>query len=43
MALADLVVISDDDLTYAISRLDEHSTDVAPAYVASTRGYAAVV
>ena len=29
----DLVVINDDDLTYAISRLDERSTDVALAYV----------
>ena len=32
-AFADLVVINDDDLTYAISRLDERSTDVALAYV----------
>ena len=29
----DLVVINDDDLTYAISRLDERSTNVALAYV----------
>ena len=35
VALADLVVINDDDLTYAISRLDEHSTDVALAYIAT--------
>ena len=34
-ASADLVVINDDDLTYAISRLDERSTDVALTYVAS--------
>ena len=32
-AFVDLVVINDDDLTYAISRLDERSTDVALAYV----------
>ena len=32
-ASADLVVVNDDDLTYAISRLDERSTDVALAYV----------
>ena len=32
-ASVDLVVINDDDLTYAISRLDERSTDVALAYV----------
>ena len=35
VASADLVVINDDDLTYAISRLDERSTDVALTYVAS--------
>ena len=34
-AFVDLVVINDDDLTYAISRLDERSTDVALAYVAT--------
>ena len=32
-AFVDLVVINDDDLTYAISRLDERSTDVALAYM----------
>ena len=32
-ASADLVVVNDEDLTYAISRLDERSTDVALAYV----------
>lgn len=32
-ARADLVVVNDDDLTYAISRLDERSIDVALAYV----------
>lgn len=34
-ALVDLVVVNDDDLTYAIARLDERSTDVALAYVAT--------
>ncbi len=34
-ASADLVVVNDDDLTYAISRLDERSTDVALTYVGS--------
>lgn len=32
-ASVDLVVVNDDDLTYAISRLDERSTDVALTYV----------
>jgi len=34
-ALVDLVLVNDEDLTYAISRLDERSTDVALAYVST--------